>query len=85
MDIAQIIGLTAGMLTTVAFVPQVVKTYQSRSAKDLSLWMFLIFCTGVVLWLIYGIAINELPVIIANSVTLVLASVLLIFKLTFKN
>jgi len=85
MDITQLIGLTAGTLTTVAFVPQVLKTYKSRSAKDLSLWMFLIFCTGVVLWLIYGIAINAVPVIIANAVTLVLSSVLLIFKFTFKN
>jgi MtN3 and saliva related transmembrane protein len=85
MDSAQLIGLAAGTLTTIAFVPQVVKTYQSKSAKGLSLAMFLIFCTGVVLWLIYGIAINELPVIIANSVTLVLSSLLLIFKLTFKN
>jgi MtN3 and saliva related transmembrane protein len=85
MDSAQLIGLAAGTLTTIAFVPQVVKTYQSKSAKGLSLAMFLIFCSGVVLWLIYGIAINELPVIIANSVTLVLASLLLIFKLTFKD
>jgi MtN3 and saliva related transmembrane protein len=85
MDSAQIIGLAAGTLTTIAFVPQVVKTYQSKSAKGLSLAMFLIFCSGVVLWLIYGIAINELPVIIANSVTLVLSSLLLIFKLKFKD
>jgi MtN3 and saliva related transmembrane protein len=85
MDSAQLIGLAAGTLTTIAFVPQVVKTYQSKSAKGLSLAMFLIFCTGVVLWLIYGIAINEMPLIIANSVTLFLSSLLLIFKLTFKD
>jgi MtN3 and saliva related transmembrane protein len=85
MDSAQLIGLAAGTLTTIAFVPQVVKTYQSKSAKDLSLAMFLIFCTGIVLWLIYGIAINDLPVIIANSLTLALSSLLLIFKLIYKN
>jgi MtN3 and saliva related transmembrane protein len=85
METSQTIGLVAGAMTTLAFLPQVIKTYQSRSAKDLSLSMFLIFCMGVVLWLIYGISINALPVIIANAVTLVLASMLLIFKLTFKN
>jgi MtN3 and saliva related transmembrane protein len=85
MDSAQLIGLAAGTLTTIAFVPQVVKTYQSKSAKDLSLAMFLIFCTGIVLWLIYGIAINDLPVIIANSLTLALSSLLLIFKLIYKD
>jgi MtN3 and saliva related transmembrane protein len=85
METSQTIGLVAGAMTTFAFLPQVIKTYQSRSAKDLSLSMFLIFCTGVLLWLVYGISINALPVIIANAVTLVLASMLLIFKLTFKN
>jgi MtN3 and saliva related transmembrane protein len=85
MDMTQFIGLLAGTLTTIAFVPQVLKTYRSRSAKDLSLWMFLIFCTGVVFWLIYGIAIQALPVIIANALTLVLCVVLLVFKFTFKD
>ncbi len=85
MDKIQILGLIAGALTTIAFVPQVVKTYRTRSAKDLSLFMFLIFALGVALWLVYGILIKDIPVIAANGLTLALASVLLFFKLRFKN
>lgn len=79
------LGIIAGTCTTIAFVPQVVKTYKSRSAKDLSTGMFLIFWTGVVLWLIYGIAVNDLPIIVANLMTLVLASIMLVLKFKFRN
>lgn len=81
----QLLGMLAGILTTVAFLPQVIKTWKSRSAKDLSLGMFSIFCTGVLLWLVYGLLENDLPIILANSVTLVLALTLLAFKLNFKK
>jgi MtN3 and saliva related transmembrane protein len=80
----QILGLLAGFCTTIAFLPQVIKTWKSRSAKDLSLEMFSIFCAGVILWLVYGIMVNDIPVIAANFVTLILASSLLFFKLRFK-
>ncbi len=79
------IGLLAATLTTFAFVPQVVKTWQSRSAKDLSLGTFSILSTGVFLWLVYGILISDLPIIAANVVTLCILLVLLVFKLTFKE
>lgn len=85
MEPVKILGLVAGALTTVAFVPQVVKTYQSRSAKDLSLGMFLIFCTGTICWLTYGILIGNLPVIAANAVTLALSSLLLFFKFRYRD
>ncbi len=85
MDPVKILGLVAGTLTTIAFVPQVVKTYQSRSAKSLSLGMFLIFCTGTSCWLMYGLLVNDLPVIAANSVTLVLSLVIIFFKFRFKD
>ncbi|MBX2896510.1 MAG: SemiSWEET family sugar transporter [Cyclobacteriaceae bacterium] len=85
MDTSKIIGLIAGFLTTVAFVPQVVKTWRTKSARDLSLVMFSLFCAGVFLWMIYGIMINELPVILWNVITLVLALVILFFKVRFKN
>jgi MtN3 and saliva related transmembrane protein len=85
MDYIKIIGMTAGTLTTISFLPQVIKTWNSRSAKDLSLGMFSIFCLGTILWLVYGILIDAWPVIVANAVTAVLASVLLFFKLRFKN
>jgi MtN3 and saliva related transmembrane protein len=85
MEFMTLVGLAAGFCTTVAFLPQVVKTWKSKSAKDLSLGMYSIFCTGVLLWLIYGIMISDLPVILANAITLILAVSILFFKLTFKN
>ncbi|HRJ31495.1 MAG: SemiSWEET family sugar transporter [Cyclobacteriaceae bacterium] len=85
MNTIQLLGLVAGSCTTAAFIPQVVKTWKSRSAKDLSLGMFSIFCTGVLLWLAYGLLIMDIPVIIANMVTLVLASFLLVLKLRWKH
>jgi len=80
-----VIGLAAGSLTTVAFLPQVIKTWKSGSAKDLSLGMFSFFCLGVLLWLIYGLLTNDIPVIAANLATLILASTILFFKLRFKE
>jgi MtN3 and saliva related transmembrane protein len=85
MNYIAIIGILAGICTTIAFLPQVLKTWRSKSAKDLSLGMFSIFCAGVVLWLTYGILIGDLPIILANGFTFVLAGSLLYFKLTYKN
>lgn len=85
MNVIQLLGLFAGSLTTAAFLPQVIKTWKSRSAKDLSLGMFSLFCLGVALWLVYGFAVNDVPVIAANLLTLLLASTLLFFKLRFRQ
>jgi MtN3 and saliva related transmembrane protein len=85
MNSIQLLGLAAGSLTTAAFFPQVIKTWKSRSAKDLSLGMFSLFCLGVLLWLVYGIVVKDIPVIAANFLTLMLASTLLFFKLRFKQ
>lgn len=85
MDFVQILGLVAGTLTTIAFLPQVVKTYRSRSARDLSLFMFSIFCLGTLLWLYYGILKKDVPVIAANSVTTLLALAILVMKFRFKD
>jgi MtN3 and saliva related transmembrane protein len=85
MNLTQLLGLAAGTFTTVAFLPQVIKTWKSRSAKDLSLGMFLFFCLGVAMWLGYGVLVRDIPVIAANLLTLMLASVLLFFKLRFKE
>lgn len=85
MDPIQVLGLAAGSLTTVSFLPQVIKTWRSRSAKDLSLGMFSLFCVGVVLWLVYGIIVRDIPVVAANFVTFLLAATLLFFKLRFRR
>ena len=85
MNGIQLLGLLAGSLTTAAFLPQVLKTWKSRSAKDLPLGMFSLFCLGVAMWLVYGLMVKDVPVIAANLVTLLLASTLLFFKLRFKQ
>lgn len=83
MDWITTVGMIAGICTTLAFVPQVLQVYKSRSAKDISLGMYAIFISGVVLWLIYGVMINALPIILANAVTLFLAGAILMAKLRF--
>ena len=75
------LGLLAGVLTTVAFVPQVVKTWRTRSTADISLGMFAILVAGIIAWLVYGTLIRDLPLILANAVTLLLAGTILFFKL----
>jgi MtN3 and saliva related transmembrane protein len=79
------IGLAAGAMTTLSFVPQVAQTWRTRSAGDLSLSMLLTFTLGVFLWLTYGIVLHEIAIIIANALTLALALTLLILKIVFRN
>lgn len=83
MDVITLIGLVAGTLTTIAFLPQLTMTWKSKSAKDVSLGMFLIFCSGVTLWLIYGILIDALPIILTNTATLILSGAILMLKLKY--
>ena len=83
MDKATLLGGLAGFLTTAAFIPQVWKTWKSKSAADLSLVMFFVFSLGVLCWLVYGIMIAQAPVIFWNDITLVLALAILIMKLKF--
>ena len=75
--------LVAATLTTIAFIPQVKKIWNSKSAKDVSLGMFIVFCTGVALWLAYGILLGEMPIIVANTITLALALAILAMKLKY--
>ena len=82
--IIKYIGFFAAFCTTFAFLPQAIKVYKTKSTKDISLYMFLIFTIGVLSWLIYGLIINDWPVILANAVTLVLSFFILIYKLKYK-
>lgn len=84
MNGVTIIGLLAGTLTTISFLPQVIKTWKTKSTKDISLGMFLTFCTGSLLWIIYGTLVKDIPVVIANVATLSLASTILWFKVKYK-
>ena len=76
-----LVGMIAGILTTVAFLPQVIRTWRTRSTADISLVMFLVYVTGIVLWLIYGLMLNDLPLITSNAVTLVFSGTILALKL----
>ena len=75
------LGYVAASLTTAAFVPQAMKTWRTRRADDLSLGMFLLFCAGLALWLVYGAVMEAWPIIVANVITLALAGSILYVKL----
>lgn len=78
----EIIGYMAASLTTLSFLPQAIKVIKTRDTKSISLIMYILFSIGVALWLIYGILLINLPILIANAVTLALALVILYFKLS---
>ena len=82
--IGSYLGYIAGFLTTIAFLPQVFKVWTTKSTKDISIWMFLVFTTGVFLWMIYGFFINDKSIIITNILTFTLALTILIAKIKFK-
>jgi MtN3 and saliva related transmembrane protein len=81
MDLVTLIGSAAATLTTVAFIPQVAKAHRSRETKDLSLLMYLLSFAGLSLWTVYGLCLLSLPIILANTITLVLCSYLIYLKL----
>jgi len=85
MDFVTALGLLAATLTTVAFLPQVLKTWRRQSAEDLSMGTFGTFFVGVICWLAYGILIGDLPIILANVVTLVLAGAILVLAFIFNR
>ncbi len=84
MEPIEILGLVAGTITSVTFLPQVVKIWQTKSAKDLSLMMLLLLMLGVVLWLIYGLVVMSAAIIYTNSMVLAMSLIMLYFKLRFK-
>lgn len=81
MNIINWIGTLAGTFTTIAFIPQVLMTWKTRSAGDISLLMFLFFTSGVLLWFIYGILLHAFPIIVANGITLGLSASILVLKI----
>ena len=74
-------GYVAALCTTGAYLPQVLRVWRTRSTQDISLKMFVVLVTGIALWIIYGFWKGEVPIIVANGVTLVLAGIILFFKL----
>lgn len=84
MDYVTVIGFVAGSFSAVAFSPQVVKAWKSKSTKDVSPGAFALLCTGVFLWIIYGIYVNSLPIVASNAVIFALAFTILILKAKYK-
>lgn len=84
-NLVEYIGYFGSFLTSITFLPQVYKSWQSKSVGDLSIWMIFIVLLSTIVWLIYAFAIHSGPVISANLVVLVLTLVLLYFKTTFKS
>jgi MtN3 and saliva related transmembrane protein len=81
MGLTDAVGAVAAALTTLAFLPQVVKTLKTRRTRDISTSMWSMFCAGVALWLAYGLMMGAWPLIAANLLTLVLAGIILGVKL----
>ncbi len=82
---ADYMGLFVAFLSSITFITQVLQAYKTKSVKDLNLSMLLIVFSSVIIWLVYGFEKGLLPVIIANSIILILSTILLYFKATFKN
>jgi MtN3 and saliva related transmembrane protein len=84
MSLIQILGLAAGTITSITFLPQVIHIWKSKSAKDLSLMMLLLLILGVLLWLTYGLLVMDAAIIYTNSMVLAMSLIMLFFKLRFK-
>lgn len=84
MDTIVTVGYIAGTLTTISFVPQVAKAWKMKETRDLSLAMLVLFAAGVLLWILYGVWVDSLPVIAANMITFALILVLLGLKIRYR-
>jgi MtN3 and saliva related transmembrane protein len=78
-----LIGSVAACCTTISFVPQLIRVWKRKSARDISLIMFSVFSAGVFLWMVYGLLIHSVPVLLANAVTLALSLAILVLKLRY--
>lgn len=85
MNLTTLLGFVAGTLTTLAFLPQVIKTWRTKSSNDLSMSTLSMICCGVLLWLVYGLLIGDLPIIAANAVTLVLVVSVFVLALVYRK
>ena len=85
MNLTPYIGLMAGLLTSGAAIPQVLQTYRTKHARDLSMWQLILLNFGMLLWLIYGISLNDLPLILANVFSIVCYTGLITMKLRYAS
>jgi len=84
LDNYELIGFIAASLTTAAFIPQVYKAYRTKSVENISLTMYVVFLTGIVLWFIYGYFLHSWPMILSNGITALLALMIIYFKFKYK-
>jgi MtN3 and saliva related transmembrane protein len=84
MTLTDLVGTLAAVLTTVSFLPQAVHTFRTKDVRGISLSMYSAFTLGVALWLVYGLLLDAWPVVIANFITLALASAILVMKLRYR-
>lgn len=84
MDLSILIGLAAAAGTTISFLPQAIKTIRTKDTSGISLSMYSLFASGTLLWLIYGLITHNIPVYIANGITLIFAIIILVYKIKYK-
>lgn len=85
MNLTDLIGFAAGLLTTLAYLPQILTIVKTRSVKNISLFMYVVMLNGVSLWLVYGFCIHSYPMIISNGAALLLVLTILVLKLKWKS
>lgn len=85
MDAIEILGMAAGTISSITFLPQVIKTWRTKSAKDISMLMFLLATLSVIMWLIYGIVKSSIPIIYTNSMVLLMSLIMLYFKFRYNK
>lgn len=85
MNGVDILGYSAGFITALTFLPQVLKTYKEKSARDISLNMFLIAATNEIMWVVYGFLKNDMVIVLTNVVVLVLSLTMVVFKLKYSK
>jgi MtN3 and saliva related transmembrane protein len=84
MDWIKLAGYLAAAATTISFLPQAFHTIKTKDTKGISLGMYIVYVFGIIMWLTYGIGIQDYPIISANSITLILTVVILTYKLKYK-
>ena len=84
MSGVDILGYSAGFITSLTFLPQVIKTWKEKSAKDISLMMFVIAAVNEVMWIVYGVLLNNWVIILTNAIVLAMSLIMIFFKLRYK-
>ena len=85
LNYIDLFGFLAALLTTIAFLPQLYKTWQTKTADDVSLVMLILFITGLVCWIIYGFKINSIPILVANIITFIFNFSILVLKISYRK